>query len=119
MSKIECMRAATALAERAASAKTALSSAVIASPKGAATAPLATGYDGTTYGGYGRTLRGERFVGGGGAEVVAAGVDVGLSYGPSAYYEYPGYGYNYGVGPGTEELYAYEPGPQLPFGTPL
>jgi hypothetical protein len=39
MSKIECMRAATALAERAASAKTALSSAVIASPKGAATAP--------------------------------------------------------------------------------
>jgi len=78
---------------------------------------LATGYGGTTYGGYGRTWRGERFVGGGGAEVVAAGVDVGLSYGPSAYYEYPGYGYNYGVGPGTEELYAYEPGYGLSYGS--
>jgi hypothetical protein len=72
---------------------------------------VATAYGGSTYGGYGRTWRGERLVGGGGAEVVAAGVNVGLSYyGPSAYYEYPGYGYNYGVGPGTEELYAYEPG---------
>jgi hypothetical protein len=49
---------------------------------------------------------------GGAAEVVAAGVDLGLSYdSPSAYYEYPdnAYGYNYGVGFGTDALYAYAP----------
>jgi hypothetical protein len=71
-----------------------------------------TGYGGTAYGGYGRTWRGNRFLGGGAAEVVAAGVDLGLSYdSPSAYYEYPdnAYGYNYGVGFGTGALYAYAP----------
>ena len=67
---------------------------------------------GTAYGGYGRTWRGNRFLGGGAAEVVAAGVHLGLSYdSPSAYYEYPdnAYGYNYGVGFGTDALYAYAP----------
>jgi hypothetical protein len=71
-----------------------------------------TGYGGTAYGGFGRTWRGNRFLGGGAAEVVAAGVDLGLSYdSPSAYYEYPdnAYGYNYGVGFGTDALYAYAP----------
>ena len=43
---------------------------------------------------------------------MAAGVDLGLSYDfPSAYYEYPdnAYGYNYGVGFGSDALYAYAP----------
>jgi hypothetical protein len=46
------------------------------------------------------------------AQRKAAGVDLGLSYdSPSAYYEYPdnAYGYNYGVGFGTDALYAYAP----------
>jgi hypothetical protein len=87
--------------------------------------------------GYGRTWRGDRFVGGVGAGAVAAGVDVGVNYGGysgygysgygygdyrgSVYggypgyaygYGYPGYGYgnNYGVGVGTGGLYAYAPG---------
>jgi hypothetical protein len=75
-----------------------------------------TRYGGTTYGGYGQTWRGNRFVSGG----VAAGVDVGLSYdSPSAYYEYPGYayGYNYGVGSGADGLYAYAPGYRRSYGS--
>jgi hypothetical protein len=62
------------------------------------------GYGNTTSGGYGRTWRGDRFVGGVAAGVVAAGV--GLNYG------YPGYGYNeyqgYGSGyPGYGSAYGY------------
>ena len=84
----------------------------VTSPKGGNRIYATTGYGGTAYGGYGRTWRGNRFLGGGAAEVVAAGVDLGLSYdSPSAYYEYPdnAYGYNYGVGFGSDALYAYAP----------
>jgi len=69
----------------------------VTSPKGGNRIYATTGYGGHRVCGYGRTWRGNRFLGGGAVEVVAAGVDLGLSYdSPSAYYEYPdnAYGYN-------------------------
>lgn len=73
-----------------------------------------TRYGGATYGGYGQTWRGNRFVSGG----VAAGIDVGLSYdSPSAYYEYPGSEYDYRVGFGGDGLYAFAPDYRRSYGS--